>query len=92
MFECIYSDKCYTRKTNPIRCDKCSRNTMRNYIEDFYIKAEDNPIPDKCPRLTYDGPAEQTAGYKCPVCGTYTNPYAMRNMLCSGCGYRLNVG
>jgi hypothetical protein len=59
--------------------------------EDLYKKAEDNPIPDKCPRLHYDGPAEQTAGYKCPVCGHFTNPYHLRDNRCGGCGYLLNV-
>ena len=59
--------------------------------EDLYEKANDNPIPDECPKLTYSGPAEQTLGYKCPVCGEYTNPYALTDKRCSGCGYLLNV-
>jgi hypothetical protein len=59
--------------------------------EDLYVKAEDKPIPDECPKLTFSGPAEQTAGYKCPVCGSYTNPYAMRDNRCGECGYLLNV-
>lgn len=91
MFTCDYSNDCYTRKTNPIKCKRCRNNKSRNYQEDHFIEANDKPIPEKCPRLTYDGPAEQTAGYECPVCGTFTNPYAMRNKLCSGCGYKLNV-
>ena len=88
---CNFKDKCYTARTNPKKCEKCSHNTIRNYIEDYFMAAKDNPIPDKCPKLTYNGPAEQTLGYKCPVCGGYTNPYAMCNNLCGCCGYRLNV-
>lgn len=59
---------------------------------DFFVKAKDNPIPDKCPKLTYSGPAEQTAGYECPVCGGFTNPYRLgKERLCECCGYELNV-
>lgn len=91
MVRCVYLEKCATRKKNPSKCDYCANNELRNYIEDHFVKANDNPIPEKCPKLTYDGPAEQTSGYKCPVCGGYTNPYAMRDKLCGCCGYELNV-
>jgi len=73
-------------------CNSCANNRARNIEEDFYKKANDNPIPEECPRLTYSGPAEQTMGYKCPVCGDYTNPYHLgKEKRCSGCGYKLNV-
>ena len=90
MIECSYKNRCASAKDQS-KCKVCSHNTKRNFIEDFFSKANDNPIPDKCPRLRYDGPAEQTSGYKCPVCGSYTNPYAMRDSLCGGCGYKLNT-
>ena len=91
MIECRYLNECQTGLKDRSKCKKCANNHKRNYIEDLFVEAKDNPIPEKCPRLTYDGPAEQTAGFKCPVCGEYTNPYAMRNKLCNGCGYKLNV-
>lgn len=86
-FECAYSDRCAS--ANSIKCKKCSHNKKRNFIQDFYQEANDNEIPDNCPPLRYNGPAEQTAGYCCPVCGGYTNPYSLNNNLCSHCGYRL---
>lgn len=89
--KCSYHDRCHS-KNDSKKCAKCTHNTMRNFIEDFFEEANDNPMPEKCPRLTYSGPAEQTAGYKCPVCGHYTNPYVMTKNLCGGCGYRLNCG
>lgn len=74
------------------KCSKCSNNRTRNKKVDFFVEAKDNPIPDKCPKLTYSGPAEQTAGYKCPVCGGFTNPYHLgKERLCECCGYELNV-
>lgn len=78
---------------NTARCKTCKHNHVRNKRFDYYEAAGDNCIPDHCPYLTYDGPAEQTAGYKCPVCGEYTNPYALGpDKLCKHCGYELNVG
>lgn len=88
--ECIYKNDCASGK-DKTKCKICGHNTKRNFVEDHFVKATDGPIPDKCPVLTYSGPAEQTAGYKCPVCGSYTNPYAMRGSLCGGCGYKLNT-
>lgn len=92
MIECTYKkqNNCASAKDST-KCEICKNNRKRNYIEDHFVKAQDNPIPEKCPPLTYVGPAEQTAGYKCPVCGGYTNPYAMRDSLCGGCGYKLNT-
>jgi DNA-directed RNA polymerase subunit RPC12/RpoP len=89
LLNCIYYNRC--SKKGSRLCGTCKNNTVRNKEEDFYEKAEDKPIPEKCPKLSYDGPAEQTSGYKCPVCESFTNPYAMRDNRCSGCGYKLNV-
>ena len=93
MIECVYlkNDKCKTGKRENFKCRVCVNNTKRHYIEDYFEKANDNPIPDKCPVLTYSGPIEQTAGYKCPVCGKYTKPYQLKDNVCASCGYLLNV-
>lgn len=88
--QCAHKERCKYKGTSTM-CKSCKNNHLRNMEEDLYIRAEDNPIPDKCSKLTYSGPAEQTAGYKCPVCGSFTNPYAMRDNRCGGCGYLLNV-
>lgn len=87
---CSYKERCKYRGSSTI-CQSCSKNRTRNMEEDLYEKANDKPIPERCPKLTYDGPAEHTLGYECPVCGHYTNPYSMRDCRCSGCGYKLNV-
>lgn len=87
--KCVYVSRC--KKARTTSCMSCKHNTVRHMKEDFYEKAEDNPIPDKCPRLDYSGPAEQTLGYQCPVCGGFTNPYVLKDKLCSCCGYELNV-
>lgn len=89
LIECFHLNECSGRKQN--KCHKCKNNKKRNYEADFFVEANDNPIPDKCPKLTYDGPAEQTRGYKCPVCGGFTNPYMIFDKLCSHCGYKLNI-
>lgn len=89
LVNCIHLDRC--SKKGSSLCRSCKNNRVRNKEEDFYIKAEDKPIPEKCPKLSYSGPAEQTSGYECPVCGTHTNPYAMRDSRCGGCGYKLNT-
>ena len=89
--ECSYKERCKYRGASTI-CKTCKNNRKRNMEEDLYVKAEDNPIPEKCPRLSYNGPAEQTSGYKCPVCGGFTNPYHIRDKRCGHCGYLLNVG
>lgn len=88
--ECAYKERCKYRGTS-LKCNTCEKNRLRNMEEDLYVKADDNPIPEKCPELSYNGSAEQTQGYKCPVCGGYTNPYAMRDKRCGSCGYLLNV-
>ena len=87
--QCKYLMECSNKAS--LKCKTCKNNTLRNKEVDFYIEAKDNPISFECPKLDYDGPAEQTAGYKCPVCGEFTNPYAMRDCRCGSCGYKLNV-
>ena len=86
--KCSYLRECMSRAT--FKCWTCKNNKLRNKEVDYFVEAHDNEIPLKCPPVTYDGPAEQTAGYKCPVCGTFTNPYAMQDRRCEGCGYKLN--
>lgn len=89
---CLFKDRCkYKGKSN--MCMTCKKNTSRNKEEDLYEEANDTPIPDKCPKLTYVGPAEQTSGYRCPVCNGYTNPYHVdrEEPRCAGCGYLLNI-
>lgn len=87
--ECFYYDKCASRTKG--KCHKCKNNKKRNYEEDYFIEANDNPIPEQCPKLSYSGPAEQTAGYQCPVCGAFTSPYVIRDNICGSCGYGLNI-
>lgn len=89
LVDCAYFNECASKI--PTKCRRCKNNKIRNMERDYFVEAKDNPIPDECPRLTYSGPAEQTAGYKCPVCGHYTNPYAIKDSRCGGCGYKLNV-
>lgn len=90
MVECIYLQKCKSFNNEDI-CKMCKNNKKRNYQEDYFEKANDNMIPDECPVLDYAGPAECTNGYKCPVCGGFTNPYALHGGLCSHCGYKLRT-
>jgi hypothetical protein len=87
---CIYYKECADRSGT--KCKKCRNNTIRNRERHYFKEANDNPIPEVNPRVTYSGPAEQTAGYPCPVCGGFTNPYAMRDSRCGECGFKLNVG
>lgn len=89
LVDCAYLKECASKSTT--NCRRCKNNKIRNMERDYFEEANDNPIPDKCPKLTYSGPAEQTAGFKCPVCGHYTNPYSMKDNRCGGCGYKLNV-
>lgn len=86
---CSYYDKCHGRSVT--NCKKCKNNHMRNKEINYFELANDNPIPNPNPKVTYSGPAEQTAGYKCPVCGEFTNPYAMRDSRCGSCGFKLNT-
>lgn len=89
--KCNYLNDCSTFKKDRYKCKKCKHNRLRNFEQDCFEEARDNPIPERCPKITYNGPAEQTAGYKCPVCGSFTSPYAIEDSLCSGCGYKLNI-
>ena len=88
--DCAYYKKCADRSA--ANCKKCIHNRLRNKEIHYFEAANDNPIPEQNPRVMYSGPAEQTAGYKCPVCGGFTNPYAMRENRCGECGFKLNVG
>lgn len=89
--KCKYSFECASYNTN--KCQKCTNNRMRNYVKDHFENANDKPVPENCQPLHYTGPAEQTAGYCCPVCGGFTNPYQLEDKnCCSHCGYRLNIG
>ena len=90
LVDCPYYKECAGRSTT--NCKKCSNNHLRNKEVNYFEEAHDNPIPDPNPVVTYNGPAEQTAGYKCPVCGHYTSPYIMRDNRCEGCGFKLNCG
>lgn len=89
---CSHMKRCKYKGQSKM-CLTCEHNRTRNKEEDLYEKANDNPIPDECPKLTYYGPAEHTAGYKCPVCGAHTSPYSIdsKEPRCHGCGYLLNI-
>lgn len=87
---CYHYDECAGRSIT--NCKKCKNNRLRNKEINYFEEAQDNPIPNPNPRVTYSGPAEQTAGYKCPVCGQYTSPYSMRDSRCEDCGFKLNTG
>lgn len=92
-FECDYANICPTREYNKDLCMHCVNNRLRNYKPNYFENARDAVMSGECPRLRYDGPAEQTAGYKCPVCGGFTNPYQIDSeKRCKHCGYILNVG
>lgn len=86
---CRHYNECAGRSTS--NCRKCKNNYIRNQEINFFEEANDNPIPDVNPRVTYSGPAEQTAGYKCPVCGEFTSPYSIRDSRCGSCGFKLNT-
>lgn len=88
--QCAYYKECSSKSST--KCRQCKNNKVRNMEMDYFVNAKDNPIPDVNPRVTYSGPAEQTMGYQCPVCGEHTNPYAMRDNRCGACGFKLNVG
>ena len=87
--ECRHYSECSGKSVT--RCRKCRHNRVRNVEIDFFEEANDNPIPEKNPVVTYSGPAEQTAGYQCPVCNEFTNPYHLRDRRCGSCGFKLNT-
>jgi DNA-directed RNA polymerase subunit RPC12/RpoP len=87
--DCVYYEKCAGKSVT--NCRKCKNNRIRNKEINYFEQANDNPIPEKNPRVTYSGPAEHTAGYKCPVCGEHTNPYALHDNRCGACGFKLNI-
>jgi hypothetical protein len=86
---CYYYKECCGKST--ATCKKCVNNRLRNKEINYFEEAHDNPIPDPNPRVTYTGPAEQTAGYKCPVCGEFTSPYHIKDSRCGSCGFKLNT-
>lgn len=90
-FECVHENECYMRKQDPEKCGRCRFNSKRNFMKNYFMEADDDPIPDKhIPAKGYDGPAEQTKGYECPICHGYTNPYELTsNKTCRECGYPL---
>lgn len=90
MITCEYKEKCINIM-NEKKCKTCTNNTTRNYIEDYYTQANDKPFPKQRPYIEpYCGPAEQTEGYKCPICGNHTNPYQLfRGTCCRHCGYQM---
>lgn len=50
IIECIYyKEKMCDSRTDSRKCAKCAHNKMRNFIEDHFKEANDNPIPEKCP-------------------------------------------
>lgn len=89
LITCAHFNECSSKSVT--RCKRCKNNKTRNVEIDFFEAANDNPIPEKDPYVTFDGPAEQTAGYQCPVCGGFTNPYTMRDSRCVECGFKLNI-
>lgn len=86
--DCSHYKECAGKSVT--RCKKCVNNHLRNKEVDYFEEAHDNPIPYPNPAVTYFGPAEQTAGYKCPVCGQFTSPYWIKDSRCSSCGFKMN--
>lgn len=91
--ECSYWAECSKRNHLESYCKKCLHNRIRNKKHDFFEESNDEPLPDKCPILSYDGTFETTRGYKCPVCGKFTRPPLDNRdkMDCFYCGYELNI-
>lgn len=90
-FSCSYENFCLTRNENPEMCKTCENNTRRNYMEDHFIQAKDEPIPDKhVDAKTHQNCAAHSEGvdYECPICHRKTNSY-MSTKICRYCGYRL---
>lgn len=90
-FKCSYADSCLTRKENAEKCKICEKNTRRNYMEDHFIKANDEPIPDKHVNAhIHQNCSSHSEGvdYDCPICHRCTNSYASTK-ICQHCGYPL---
>ena len=89
---CYHYKECSGKSVT--NCKKCKNNKLRNKEINYFEAAEDNSIPEPNPLVTFTGPAEHTAGYKCPVCGEHTNPYSIKmdDPRCGSCGFKLNVG
>lgn len=87
--DCRYYSECAGKSSTT--CKKCINNKLRNKEVNYFEEAHDNAIPNPNPKVTYTGPAEQTAGYKCPVCGEHTSPYHIRDDRCGSCGFKMNI-
>ena len=85
---CRYVRECSGKSAT--NCKKCKNNSIRNQEVNYFEEANDNPIPEINPPVTYSGPAEHTAGYKCPVCGEFTDPYRIKDSRCGSCGFKMN--
>lgn len=88
MVSCNVKGKCFDRDTD--KCISCENNTMRNYVESYFVAASDKDVDTEY-KPHFDGPIEQTSGYKCLVCGKFSNPYTIKNMVCEHCGYRMGT-
>jgi DNA-directed RNA polymerase subunit RPC12/RpoP len=88
---CEYVSKCIWKGSSSL-CATCENNSARNQDTDFYIKANDNPVPEKGHKVKLEGPKEKPDGYKCPVCGKHAKPHEVkRDKLCPHCGYKMDV-
>lgn len=87
--KCQYIQECGDRDTT--NCRVCVNNHLRNMEINYFERAYDNPRPEVNPKVTFSGPAEQTAGYQCPVCGGFTSPYVIKENRCDHCGFKLNI-
>lgn len=90
-FKCSYADSCLTRKENQEMCKICENNTRRNYMEDHFIQANDESIPDKHVKAKiHQNCAAHSEGvdYECPICHSKTNSW-QSTKICSHCGYPL---
>ena len=92
LVDCYYYKECCGKSA--ANCKKCKNNKVRNKEINYFEAAEDNPRPDPNPVVTFTGPAEHTAGYRCPMCDSHTNPYAIDrdDPRCKSCGFKLNIG
>lgn len=86
---CYHYNECAGRSVT--NCKKCKNNKLRNKEINYFEVANDKPFPNPNPRVSYIGPAEHTAGYRCPVCDEFTDPYTIKDSRCGSCGFKLNT-
>lgn len=87
---CININGCSRAETAD--CNVCANNRLRNYNNDYFVPAYDNPIPKINPKLEKCSPYDKaTVGYICPVCNKFNNYYNIQNSLCGHCGFKLNI-